>query len=158
MIGNFPLKQSYNPGGYSTFYFIQKQYVSSFPITVNGVAAAPLMFWSQKDWLTGYATRGTLQYTEDTQSDANGLFYVKTITGFIPGDRPELISMLEDMVKERFIVLLKDPQGNYRLIGTPAAPLEFTANFSSGSANSDEKGYRFTFTVNSIVRSPVYSI
>jgi hypothetical protein len=61
-------------------------------------------------------------------------------------------------VKERFIVLLKDPQGNYRLIGTPAAPLEFTANFSSGSANSDEKGYRFTFTVNSIVRSPVYSI
>lgn len=158
MITNFPDKKPYNLGGYLSFIFSPVQYISGYTRSLAGnVQSALVAFSAGAGWLTGYATRETLAYTEETQLDDNGNYYNLTVAGFVPGDKPELEQILAEMEMRRHLVVLKDPAGILRIIGSKAQPLDFSASFGSGAARADQKGYTFKFTGASSVRAPQYS-
>jgi hypothetical protein len=157
MISSFPTKNAYNPGGYSHFNFVPKDFVSAYPMISGGTALVPVGLAAGYAWLTGYATRGTLNYIEQPQNDGNGTYYLQTITGFVPGERAELIDLLQQMADVRYLVSIKDVFSQWRLVGSLACPLDFMAEYDSGTLYADQKGFKFTFTGTSINRSPVYN-
>lgn len=154
MISNFPSKNLYNPGGYSRFYFLPISSVKSFPIILNGVAQTAVELKSGHSWFEGYSTPETLRFSEEVQDDPNGLIYIQILSGFVPGDKSELVILLQRMESNIFLGMIKDPRGKYKLIGSPTSPLELRSNFSSGEKRSDLKGFAFKFTAKSIFRAP----
>jgi hypothetical protein len=157
MINSFPVKRSYHAGGYASFQFVPVRLIAAYPMINNGSAVVPLQFYGGSSWFKGYATRGTLLYREEPQTDPNGTYYNRSLTGLIPGDSPELITLLGSMTNERFVLLVRDVFGAQRLVGTPIAPLDFNAVYDSGSQMSDEKGFRFTFSGAGLSYSPYYT-
>lgn len=158
MISSFPTKKPYNPGGYHSFRFTPAYLVTAFPMISNARAIVPLSFTAGNDWLQGYATTETLTYDEEPVNDGNGTYYNYTVAGFVPGDLADLIYLVSAMEKMRHIVLIRDTAGILRLVGSPAAPLDFIATYGSGAARTDQKGFNFKFTGSSLYRSPVYDV
>lgn len=157
MITNFPDKKIYNLGGYTSFVFSPIQFIAGVQRSISANAPIALVsFLGGYDWLSGYATMQSLAYTEEPKTDDNGTYYDLTIAGFIPGDKPELEQVLADMEQQRHLVVLKDPAGILRLVGTDKQPLTFLASYSSGAARSDQKGYTFKFSGTSSVRAPQF--
>lgn len=156
MISNFPSKKLYNPGGYGKFYFLPHTSVDTFPMIVSGAAQVAVGLKVGHAWLEGYSTAETLNFSEESADDAHGPFYIPIISGFVPGDRPELVSLLQTMENMRFLVKLKDSLGKYKLVGSPGCPLKLLSNFSSGDRRSDLKGFAFKFTGQALYRAPDY--
>jgi len=160
MLTDFPTKKDYNPGGYKSFSFTPTQAVTSYPIIAQARALVAMVFAAGNDWLQGYATTETLSYSEEAVFDESGagVYYSLTVAGFVPGDKPELIDLMAQMDKQRFIVSIDDTAGIQRLVGSPSMPLDFSAAFGSGAIRTDQKGFNFKFTGASTYRSPVYQV
>jgi len=158
MYNNFPNKKAYNPGGYREFLFLPDYSIETFPMILNGSAQVPVGLAPGATWFAGYSTPETLSFTEESKTDANGTWYQQVISGFAPGDKPELVALMENLEKGRFLVMLRDSQGIRRLVGTPYSPLELQSNFNSGDKRSDLKGFAFKFTGQSLFRAPVAAL
>lgn len=156
MIGNFPNKPLYNPGGYRSFQFIHLNEVSSYPLVQNGRSILPVGLKLFAMWLNGYSTYETIQFTEEPETIEHGTFYKPTVAGFMPGDSPEHVFLMQSMEQQPFLMLLTDARGFKRLIGTPANPLIFTAKFDGSLTRSGSKGYTFQFSANTFEIAPFY--
>lgn len=157
MITDFPAKPVYNQGGYSTFKFIPHLFITSFPAAVNHVISTAII--TSSPWLNGYATYETLQFNEEDIKSGHGKSYRAQISGFIPGEYPELTQLLFEMEQmEKFVVQLRNSQGKIRIIGSPERPLEFSSVFSSGDQRSSAKGYTLKFTGDELNRAPFYQL
>lgn len=154
MISNFPKKKAYNPGGYTSFFFLPFNEVATFPMIVNGVAVVPVGLKNGAKWRAGYATPETLLFEEEGFEDANGPFYLPIITGFVPGDKPALISLIQSLEKVPCLVILRDSLGKMRLVGSVGCPLTLTSKEGSGSKRSDSKGLSFKFAGQALYRAP----
>lgn len=157
MLTNFPAKKIYLSGGYRSFQFVPVNKVLSYPMISAAAAVVAVGLSSDAAWYQGYATDQTLSYTEEQQVDANGKYFNLIVSGFIPGDSQALITLISEMEIYRHLLTVKDSRGFKRLIGSPAAPLDFSANFNSGTGRSDQKGFTFQFTGQSLYRAPIYN-
>jgi hypothetical protein len=159
MITDFPAKKIYNTGGYTAFQFVPYYNVLTYPAIAAGEVLAPVTLVAGTSWLNGYSTPGTLLLTEQPTSDENGIIYNISITGIAPGDKSELFDQMQGMENNvPFLVLLRDAQKKLRLVGSPAVPLIFSSNFSSGALKSDLKAFTFTFTGQCLYRAPQYNV
>jgi hypothetical protein len=157
MINNFPVHKTYTPGGYASFRFLSHNLVTTYPMISEGKALVPVATENNVAFFDGYATRETLNYEEEPVDNGNGTYYNLTVSGFVPGEAAALIDLMETLAYYRHLVIVKDPLGLQRLVGSPAAPLDFQAKFNSGTARPDSKGFNFKFTGQSLYRSPVYT-
>lgn len=156
MVTNFPAKPAYNLGGYTSFKFSPYQFIYDFPLIAAGAAASAIVFTAGYTWHEGYATQETLSYTEEPQSDDGGQIYNITISGFVPGESPQLVDLVESMALDRYVLLIRDSSGQLRLAGSAEAPLDFSASFGSGAARQDLKGFNIKFSGQSKRRAPGY--
>jgi len=156
MITNFPLLKTYNLAGLLSFQFAQVDSIVSYSGVFNGKVLFPLTFKIGSDWLKGYSTPSTLNFNESFKSNEHGSYYEQTISGFVPADKADLISLIEEMDNQYFVSLVKDSAGQQRLVGAFGSPMLFSANFDSGLSKSDSKGFQFKFYTESINRAPVY--
>lgn len=156
MISNFPTPKNYNLGGLSTFQFAPAEAFSVFSGVFNGRILFPLVLNTGFDWFKGYSTAYTLGFTETLKTSEHGKYYEQTITGFVPGDRAELIDLMETMDDRYFVLQVKDANGASRLVGGFGCPMLFSSNYDSGLARSDGKGYQFQFFCQSTFRAPMY--
>lgn len=155
MITNFPKKPITNLSGLLSFQFIPVYLVAAYPNIVDGVATSALSIVPGASILNGYATPDSLGFTEPQKESEQGEYYEQNVSGFTPGNKPELILLLQNMAKGGFYVITKDPQGIKRLIGY-GQNLKFSSDYSSGVSRSDQKGYKFSFSGLSLFRAPVY--
>ena len=158
MISNFPTKKLYNPGGLRKFIFLPEQMVNSLPPVLDGLISHPFGLVPGVSWSNGYATTETLEFKEEMKDSVNGPIFSQEITGFVPGDQIALISLMQKMIGNPFIVQIIDASGQLRVAGSHGYPLLFSATFSTGSARSDAKGYQFKFSGDSIFSAPVLII
>lgn len=158
MITGFPSKKIYNTGGYSSFEFLPYNLVYTYPMITQGVTYIPVGLYEGHPWLKGYATAGSLVFTEEQVVDENGQPWNQTINGFVPGDKAELVFLMANMARTRYLVLLRDSSGQMRLVGTPKRPLKFTSSYGSGGERSEQKGYHFKFTAQSLFPAPAYKV
>lgn len=146
-----------NIGGLSSFSFIPLYLIERLPPVKGKVITEPIDLITGETTLKGYSTLEELEYKETQKDDDNGTFYQCDITGFMPGDGPDLIEQMEDMEQVRHLVIIKDNLNQHRLVGYNA-PLSFRATFQSGSKPGEARGYKYTFSGVSTMRSPVYRV
>jgi hypothetical protein len=156
MITNFPAKSMVNQGGYKSFKFLPFDGVISFPAITSGMCVAAVEIKAGYSWLKGYATPETLSFAEPLKDSENGNYYEQNVSGFTPGNTPQLISLLEEMENQRFLLQLNDFKGIPRLIGYPGNPLKFNADFLGEALRNGRKGFTFSFRTESVFRAPVY--
>lgn len=156
MLTNFPTPKTYNQGGLRSFKFLHRNAVNVWPGIFNSKILLPIVLNEGFVWLNGYATPLTLAYAEDSKDNENGNYYEQQIVGFAPGDKLELINLMEQMANNNFIVLIKDTNNQTRLVGSHGYPLTFSAVYNSGAGREEAKGYNFKFSGVSIFRAPVY--
>ncbi|WP_074590450.1 hypothetical protein [Pedobacter antarcticus] len=156
MISSFPPKKLYNPGGLLGFKFIPFNQVVSYPEIVDSVINKQLALTYGSSWLTGYSTAQTLNFDEECIQTENGPTYLQTISGYVPGDRPELIALLQALEGIEMVVQVMDPRGQNRLVGSHGYPLVFKAVYKSGTNRPDARGFSYTISNTSIFRAPVY--
>jgi hypothetical protein len=158
MINNFPAKNGYNPGGYKSFLFIPFQDISSQQVSVHSKITLALGLHPGKVWLNGYSTAETLNFKEECIPTVNGPTYLQVISGFVPGERPELIDLMAELEGMQLLVQLLDTRGQKRIVGCYGFPLTFNSTYDSGSNRPDAKGFTYKMTVTSRHRAPVYQI
>lgn len=156
MFEKFPINKSYNLAGLLGFKFQHRNSVAVYPGVFDNKVLTPLEFFPNLSWLDGYATKATLTFREESMDGPNGKYYQQEITGFAPGDRHELISLMEKMDSHEFLLQIKDSAGQNRLVGSHGYPLLFSSVYNSGATIDQAKGYNFKFAGTSIFRAPVY--
>lgn len=156
MLTNFPTPKGYNLAGLVSFQFIHFSAIDSFAGIFDGKILTPPTLKVGETWFNGYGTIYSLNYNEKGNNNDNGKYYDQTISGFIPGDKQDLINLMDVMEADYFVLLIKDSNHQTRMVGGYGCPMVFNATFDSGSARSDSKGYTFTFSGQSTFRAPVY--
>lgn len=145
--------------GLQSFWFIRVRDIDlPFPEAVNGVISDNINLVTDAVWSTGYCTRETGNSPREMKQSAQGNFLNKVFSGFVPGDNEELLKMFDqDMVDEHFILLYKDNNGNYKLVGNPEEYLSFEYKFEPGSRVSDRRGFLITFSGEGITPDYFYT-
>lgn len=156
MITNFPPKNLVNNGGYKSFKFLPIESLDTYPVIINGSCQTAITTKNSAVWLTGYRTPETLGFTEELNTTLNGNTYLQKIVGFVPGNKPELINLMQMMDDRRFIVLIEDFYGVNRLVGDPNNPLRFRSDFSGETNRNGKKGFSYSFQSESLFRAPAY--
>lgn len=156
MLTNFPIPKTYNQSGLRSFEFIHRSAVNVWPGIFNSQIMLPIALNSGFLWLKGYSTPQTLAFTEESKETKDGDYYEQQLIGFAPGDRLDLIDLMEQMDNNDFIIQIKDTRNQTRLLGSHGYPLKFSSSYNSGAGRDEAKGYNFKFTGVSIFRAPVY--
>ncbi|WP_182956286.1 hypothetical protein [Pedobacter gandavensis] len=146
-----------NVGGNSSFTFIPVYLVVSLPPIQGKLITSPVVLSPGQNMLNGYSTLEELDFKETQKDEDDGPFYQIDISGFMPGDSPDLIDLMENMEMVRHLVIVKDNLNQKRLVGYNA-PLSFRATFQSGSKPGEARGYKYSFSGLSAKRSPVYRL
>jgi len=158
MITSFPSKWLYNPGGLRHFKFMPAYQVINQPLIRDSEITEPFTFSPGLSWLDGYATAETLNFNEPGTDSENGTIYDPEISGFVPGDKLDLIRLMSKMDRQPFLVLITDALGQLRVCGSHGYPLTFLSSFNSGTGRADSKGFQFSFKTQCIFRAPVYNV
>ena len=98
------------------------------------------------DWLSAPLESEERLHEEEWQPDAQGGFHNQTVQGFIRGRSNALVSEMNKMKRQPFLVRITDADGVVHLVGTPTEPLYFDFNFSSGGNAANEKGFTVRWT------------
>jgi hypothetical protein len=155
-MASLPPLTGYNLGGIDQFWFIAVDQVQSIPDDDENVILQDIQLVGNAKFSVGYATQETLQYTENQNRDAQGNFYEQSLSGFYPKDQEGVANLFEGMAAERFIVIFRDNNGYYKLLGSLANPCKFTATFESGDSANGRNGYSFEFTRTDVAKAPFY--
>lgn len=156
MIGNFPTKKNYNPGGLKSFSFAPSVTIANYPAIVAGSANAELLFKTGFYLLNGYATANTLQFNQEEGETDQGVLHEQNLQGFVPLEGAEIVALFAEMVQMRFVCVAKDFNGIKKLLGSVLNPLVFSYKYSSGNDRKDAKGYKFSFARTTEESAPIY--
>lgn len=146
-----------NVGGIFSFQYIPYFQIVKLPTVTGKLITTPLGLNSGYTLLSGYSTLGETEFEENQKSDPNGPYYEWKLTGFVPGDSPDLIGLMEEMELVQHLVITRDTMNKRRMVGYDA-PLDFSASFQSGGKPGEARGYKFSFTGLSTKRAPVYAL
>jgi len=95
-------------------------------------------------------------WDEKEQKTEFGSIYSQQITGILPGMRPEVAGILQEMAGYRYIVKLESRNRKSWLIGSPDEGLEFSADGSTSEANG-LNAYSISWSGNTVKRAYGYS-
>jgi hypothetical protein len=108
-------------------------------------------------WHTLPFVVGTGAYTEAAAPNPQGTTYRVAVSVFLPGDSPAVRAELNSMRHRRYMLRMKNRDGQLLLIGTPEQPLRFESRFTSGPQGGDQRGYECRFEGNTLTKSPGYA-
>lgn len=141
---NFLKPESENMGGSVFFYFIPSSEVSGFTKT-SDYKVSSLVLQSGSDLSAGYASPNSLVFQATPSETEHGTVFDILIKGFYPRPGYQMMEIFSDMVNERFIVLVKDNNGNSRIAGTIDQPLSFRFSESSAQRAQEMPGIEYQF-------------
>ena len=143
-------------GGCQGFYFSPVNRIAAIPEAFASRIESPISMIEPFIMLEGYASRGSLSFSESAKLTPSGILYSVSIKGFYPGASAEMISLFGELMANRFVVLVTDAHGNTRLAGSLQEPLSFSFQFSSRSVPAERAGYEFTFSGELTSVCPIY--
>ena len=134
------------------------QHIDSFPecIDANSAYDSAVTFNAPKDWVRIDPQAKTLQDQSKCNQTKNGEIWDNRITFNLLGDSQQLMTFMEYMKGQLFIVKFVERAGDVKLFGSVEVPMRFKANYDSGKRVGDFKGYRCEFLGTSARKSPYY--
>ncbi|WP_138993947.1 hypothetical protein [Larkinella sp. C7] len=95
-------------------------------------------------------------FTEESQAEANGGFYVPTIQVVIPKVRPDVTIWLQRYRLVKWVALIRDRNGLCRCVGTPEQPLSMAVSQATGNGQNGRSQTALTFSTS--VEQPAYYV
>ncbi len=132
-------------GGNSGFEFSPVQLVASIPLATEGIITTAISMVAGYTMKLGYATPGTLSYSEIAEGTRAGTIFKLSVKGFFPKASAAMISLFEEMCRQKFILLVSEISSEKMLLGNKNEPLSFIYSKSSKSAPGEKPGYDFEF-------------
>lgn len=87
----------------------------------------------------------TMLHMEQSELTSAGTCYNTTVKGFAPGLNEDTEKALEYMNGRKWVVLMMDGNGFYKLAGSREVPLRLEARTDTGQNTVDRAGCEFTF-------------
>lgn len=132
-------KQSENMGG-----ILKLWAVPSSDISVSG---NQITFLRETNLIEINLQQDSGYFTEELSESFAGTIYKAEITAILPGDTPEKVQIIGEMERRRkYLVILQDGNGNYKLAGTREVPLRFSARANTGTGAAALNQYSISFT------------
>ena len=92
-----------------------------------------------------YCSPGSLSFSEKESLETCGTVYKTEINGFIPKDSPEVLAIVNDMSRRKWVIILLDQNEYYKVAGTPEIPLRVSFDLDTGSDTPDRSGHTVSF-------------
>jgi hypothetical protein len=134
-----------NFGGICTFWFVPVEEVASIPYHISGNIPSAIQLVEGASWRVGYSTQGSLSFETTTTRDNRGISHKVNLSGIAPKIDPVQTKNFRFMTTKRFLVIFKDRNGSFRLLGTKTNGVRFQYMESIPGTFSSYNGYSITF-------------
>ena len=141
-MNSFPEIACDNFGGISKFYFIPVDDADSISEPDGMVVSVTLK--DGKVWFEGESSED-IAYTEEYSDTDSGDVYSCKLSGFYPGDSDTLLDFFNDLRKITFLVMFKDLNEEWKLLGTLDIPCRFRY---ARVKDKERNGFNYSFGVN----------
>lgn len=111
-----------------------------------------------KKFFTFYTTDESVELLNEEQGEVDGMSYKHIVNFFLPGAAKRLLGFLTKANNEQFVIIVKDTQGRYRVIGSEMFPARKQAGggITSGKVTGDRKGSDLSFYSYGNTPAPIY--
>ena len=133
-----------NIPGLAEFWYVPVRDVASIAAPSTRIIDT-LTLKTGKRFYKGYATVKTLQYTEPAEQTMHGTLYQCQLQGRVPGDIPNSSLLFTEMEEDEFILVFRDRNGQFRILGDRRRGCRFKADYDSASGPDQPNGYQFSF-------------
>jgi len=133
-------------GGCQGFSFCPVNHIAFIPEAFACLIDAPISLVNPFEMREGYASPGSLSFSESAKLTPSGTLYTVSVKGFYPGVSQAMIALFLEMAANRFVVLVTDKHGMTRLAGSLHEPLSFSFQYASMSSPNERAGYEFVFS------------
>lgn len=147
-----------NVGGNYRLRIAYVEKVQEVPATVDGAIHHDVVMKAGGRWFDIYCSEGSIDFKDAQAESDHGGFFNKTVSGFIPKDRADVVEFVEALKNRPVIIDLIDNNEVRKLVGTLEEPMYFTASFESKDQTAGRAGTSITFTGACIKRSPIYNV
>lgn len=100
-------------------------------------------------WFEFGFTRNQASYTQELQADSQK-FIQQTLLMNVPKDSPAVIEIMENLALGRFIGIVKNRKGQYRVLGRNNGLEATVLNNNSGAAEADFAGYEINLVASEL--------
>lgn len=144
-------------GGCESFLFAPKEDILLIPPAVDNVIAQEVQFPGSKAFYLGSSIMDTLSFSEEQQDGDPGASFKTEITGMVPKLTAEYLDLFNEMRRHRFVVQVKDNNGQTRLCGNKESGMKFWFKQSTKSTPAGLNGFEFGFSLLSDKPAPFYT-
>jgi hypothetical protein len=143
-------------GGNSGFQFAPVQDISFIPVAIDGVVTSAVTFNGSATLSEGYASPGSLSWSEAMEETRAGNIFNINVKGFYPRASAAMLALFSGMTRQKFILIITDILGEKMIFGNKNEPLSFNYSKSSKSAPGERAGYDYQFSGIVTEPSPYY--
>lgn len=121
--------------------FFRHQDVSAWPVMdpTSGVFLSAMVFKGNSNFFTAQFLEKDRLFREEQKKSQAGPYVESTVQGILGGNNLNHITGTAAMMGERFGLLIKERNGEQRLIGSADAGAEFYWDYTSGQDNQSRK-------------------
>jgi hypothetical protein len=134
-----------NIGGILDIQVARKVEVALVKDPVAGVVYGPITMVGAAGFVTWQVTGETPGTNSTGRAGNQGTSKGNRLKFSIPKDRASLRAMFEQASEDEFVVLYRDANGQQKIFGSPASPVQFRFNHSSGDTPGSKNGYECEF-------------
>lgn len=87
----------------------------------------------------------TFQFSEEKDTADNGVYYSTEVAGIIPKIEPGNEALIEELDRGEWICVIKDNNGQMRLVGSSETPLRFDSGKDTGVSFTSRNNVKFAF-------------
>lgn len=140
---NFPAAD--NTGGVDKFWFIETSNILSIPDPVGEIIPDDVELVPGAEWSKGWVTKNTISFNERQQNSRQNELYLPTLEGFASKITPELKTAVRNLIGRKLVVIYKDHNGYYNIVGNAENYLEASYSLNPGSKPGDRNGIALRF-------------
>ncbi len=102
-------------------------------------------FLSTQNIFEIYCTLGSMSFTEKEVQEKYGTAYKNELNAFIPKDSLEVLKIINEMSGRKWVVVMMDQNGYFKVAGTPEIPLRVSFDLDTGADTADRNGHSISF-------------
>lgn len=147
-----------NLGGLIRFNFAVVSDILTIEEAVDSKISKVIKMKPGTRWYSGYATLGTMSFTEPTEETNAGPIYKRSFNAFCPKDDEEKTDLFARMRNEKFILDITDSNCLRKIIGSINEPLSFKSTLNKKANMPELAGYAISFFGDGTHPSYIYNV
>ena len=146
--------------GICSIYIAPKEWITNLPdpLFATGIITTAPTFEEDRAWLQLELTEPSYEYDEKPKTAKAGPFFDIVAEGVINDITPALQQTLETYRYHQFMALVKDRQGQYKIVGTPTEGMELAYRNLQNNDSGGQQRVSITLTMSTVAAPPFYNV